>query len=134
MLIFFHASSVGLPPENRTRFGRRFFLDFLAVSISMTGDVNFTSGDMLYAIGHGHLQNCFLTATVRKSDLQMTNLNITGILYDYYDFDVQAVDSFQLSETAAKVQAGFNPSQGLNGGHVFKTQVTLDKTGLPIYL
>jgi hypothetical protein len=102
-------------------------------SIRMRGDVNFTHGDLHFAIGHGHLQNCILHATVRKSDLQLTQLNIAGTLYDYFDFDVDAhPDPHLFSRNGAEVQAGYNPGNGLTYGHVFYTQATLDQTNLPI--
>jgi len=92
--------------------------------------ISFTNSEDLHlAIGTGHFKNCVLIATVRESDLELTNLDFRGELFDYYDFDVKA--GFP-NDWGAWVQAGYNPSGGLTSGHVFETIVFLDKTNLGI--
>jgi hypothetical protein len=102
-------------------------------SIPMGDEVNFQTGDLHNAIGHGHLQNCILSATVTNSiDFPLLQLDIQGTLFDLFDFDVTVVDTLNLNRRAAEVQAGYNPSEDLTSGQVFYTQVTLDQTHLPI--
>ena len=110
-------------------------------------DIGFESltDDLHLAIGTGHFVRylgsvpppnplapipgspLMLKATVRRNDLELIGLVITGTLYDIFDFFLNAgIPSHQ----ASQVQAGYNPTAGMNAGHIFETLVTLDYVGL----
>jgi len=99
-----------------------------------------TSPDLHFAIGLGHFVNSVdrdsvpgvpitLVATVDKTTLALQRLDISGTLYDLFDFDVNAGTP---SLIAAGVQASYNPDGGVNWGHIFETLVHLDQENYSI--
>jgi hypothetical protein len=80
----------------------------------------FYSLDLPVAFGHAAVTST-LYAYVRKSDLELLNLNITGFLYKLYSFDVTKAEPAPLG---AEVQAGYELIG--EAGHVFEIMVHLN--------
>lgn len=96
--------------------------------------INFSSNlsDLHWAIGQAELRNFILLATVRRSDLGLVRLDISGKVNDLYDFDNNDDDIYHAVPAAAKVQAGFTSSLPAKiSGHIFEVDVVFDKTNFP---
>ena len=91
--------------------------------------ISFTdSKNLNFSIGKAELRDVVLKAKVRKSDLELVQLDITGRVNDLYDFDNEAT----LAWFGARVQAGFQAAiPGKFHGHIYESDVFVDKINYP---
>jgi hypothetical protein len=100
-------------------------------------NMQFVDGDLHFAydwvdLFHNSSKGILFTAKVRRSDLSLVQLDISGFLTDLYDFDYKVTDLWNANRAGAVVQAGYCPSISTKkAGNVFKTQVNLDFSNYP---
>ena len=105
-------------------------------SLPMAKTITFTgfASDLHYAFGTALLENCKLYARVRKSDLELIDLDLVGKLNDLYDWNYNNDDIVvPWVRQAAEVQASFYPPAGQPHGAIYETNVYLEKASMSIH-